>query len=268
MNIDKVVSFVRERGSAIEHARTASILWNAPVPDLVLEELAAMQYADGGYSYWIPGVSSVCDTAYVLQWLDDLGLHGSPVARAACRYLLDRQLSDGGWDEDESIAGHDPPEWLIPGRIETRIWLTGFVSHLLVRFEHAEAPGSNCPAYFLLAHCDRYGRLVGYERATWLALPILAVYPGINSEPYRRTLAVAAAFPSKDWKAGYLGWMLRCLSDAHVPADHPLVVRSLDDLEQRQRPDGGWDPEEGEGNGHTVDSTITVLRAFHQFGRI
>jgi hypothetical protein len=268
MNIERAIACVQARGNAVERARLAAILWDEPPPEAVLRELAALQRPDGGFAYWVRGVSNVCDTAYVLEWFDDLQVHQGPIVDPACRFLLDRQQEDGSWDEVEAVRALNPPEWMMPGRIETRVWLTAYCAHMLIRLGYAEAEGTTCPTDFLLAHCDERGRLAGYLRATWMALPMLAFYPGPDSEPFHRALAVVEAAYSPDWEGAYLAWLLRCLRDAGLGADHPLVAQSLADLERRQRPDGSWAPEENEGEAQAVNATVEALRALRWYGRI
>lgn len=182
----------------------------------------------------------------------------------ACRFLLDRQQEDGGWDEVEAVRAFDPPEWMMPGRIETRVWLTAYCAHVLIRFGYAEAPSTRCPTDFLLAHCDETGRLTGYLRATWIALPMLAFYPGPDSDSFHR--AVVEANYSPDWEGSYLAWLLRCLQDAGLPADHPLVARCLADLISKQRTDGSWESEDGEE--FAASATVEALRVLKGYGRI
>jgi hypothetical protein len=268
MDLDKAVSYVRSNGDTVERARLAAILWDEAPPKAVLQELAKLQKADGGFAYWCRQVSNVCDTAYVLQWFDDLKAFSNPMADAACRFLIDHQGEHGGWDEVEGVRGLDVPEWMIPGRLETRVWLTAFCAHVLIRFGYAEAPGTRCPTDFLLAHCDDTGRMAGYLRATWLALPMPAFYPGAQSEAYRRAVAVVEREYPADWPGAYLAWLLRCLKDAGLSADHPLVARGLADLERKQRPDGSWEPEPGEGEEHAVNATIAAIRAMRTYGRL
>ncbi|MFB0534138.1 MAG: prenyltransferase/squalene oxidase repeat-containing protein [Anaerolineae bacterium] len=268
MDLEKAIAYVKARGNAVERARLAAILRDEPPLEAALQELAALQKPDGGFAYWVREVSNVCDTAFVLQWFDDLKVYRGPIVDPACRFLLDRQQEDGGWDEVEAVRALNPPEWMIPGRIETRVWLTAYCAHVLIRFGYAKAPGTCCPTDYLLAHSDETGRLAGYLRATWLALPMLAFYPGPDSEPFRRALAVAEAAYSPDWEGSYLAWLLRCLQDAGLPADHSLVTRCLADLKGKQRPDGSWEPEEGEGEEHAVNATVAALRALKSYGRI
>jgi hypothetical protein len=103
------------------------------------------------------------------------------------------------------------------------------------------------------------------RETSWIALPMLAFYPGPDSEPFRRALAVVEASFSPDWEGAYLAWLLRCLQDAELPATHPLVARRLADLERKQRPDGSWEPEKGEGEAHAVNATVAALRALRAY---
>lgn len=268
LDLERALAFVTRRGNSIERARLASVLFGEQPSEASLRELAGLQKANGGFAYWVREVSNICDTAYVLQWFDDLKAYRGPIVERACQFLLERQLDDGGWDEVEEVLVHDPPEWMIPGRVETRVWLTAFCAHMLIRFGYAEAPGTRCPSDFLLANADETGRLVGYLRATWLALPMLAFYPGPDSEPFQRALAVTEASFSRDWNGAYLAWLLRCLQDSELSGDHRLVARCLDELERKQRVDGSWAPEEGESEEQSANATVAALRALKGYGRI
>jgi hypothetical protein len=97
---------------------------------------------------------------------------------------------------------------------------------------------------------------------------MLAFYPGSDSEPFRRALAVVEANFSSDWEGTYLAWLLRCLQDAGLPVDHPLVARCQADLKRRQRPEGSWEPEESEGEDHALNATVAALWAFREYGLI
>ena len=263
---ERAIHYAQIHANAIEQARLATILGEEPPPKKVRQELTTLQKPDGGFAYWVPQVSTLYDTAFVLFWFDDLGLYRGPIVDPACRFLLERQQKDGGWDEAEAVAMLNPPEWMTPGRIETRVWLTAYCAHVLIRFGYAEAEGTRCPTDFLLAHCDDAGRLPGYLRATWVALPMLALYPGPDSESVRQALAVVEANYSPDWESSYLAWLLRCLRDAGLPSAQPLVARCLAYLERAQRADGSWAPEGGEA--HAVDATRGALRALGGYGRL
>ncbi|MFX1315938.1 MAG: prenyltransferase/squalene oxidase repeat-containing protein [Promethearchaeota archaeon] len=268
MNVQKAIDYIKSKGSTVEKARLKCILWNNKPSKDILQELASFQKFDGGFSYWVKEVSNICDTCYILEWFDDLKIHHSPIVDSACRFLLERQLSDGGWDEVKDITDRNPPEWMIPGRIETRVWLTGYCAHVLIRFGYAEAEGTYCPSDFLLTNCDKTGRMKGYLRATWLALPMLAFYPGSDSKIFIKAVKVVEDNYSNDWKGSYIAWLLRCLKDAKLEVTHSLVDHSLFQLKLKQNPDGSWDPEEGEGEEHRVNATISSLRVLKDYKQI
>lgn len=268
MDPQLAIGFVERNGDRIERARLASIVWGEGPSEDVLIAIEKLQKPDGGFAYWCPQVANLCDTAYVLQWLDDLRSHRHEMAARACRFLLDRQREDGGWDEVEEVGRCSVPEWMVPGRPATRTWLTGFCAHVLIRFGYAEAPGTHCPTDFLLSHCDERGRINGYSRATWLSLPMLAFHPGRQSEAYHKALAVVEEDYLEGCSDAQIAWLLWCLKDACVPAEHPLVRRAITDLASKQRSDGSWAPEPGEGERLAADATVSALRALCAYDRV
>ncbi|MFX1307098.1 MAG: prenyltransferase/squalene oxidase repeat-containing protein [Promethearchaeota archaeon] len=261
MDIQKSINYIRKHGSNLEKARLSTIIWDKKPSPEVLEELASIQNPDGGFSYWVKNVSNITDTCYILEWFDDLKLYRGEVIDKACHFLLDRQQKDGGWDEVIEIKPYNPPKWMLPGLIETRTWLTAYCAHVLIRFGYAEAEGTYCPTDFLLANSDSSGRLKGYLRATWLALPMFAFYPGPDPQSFNLLINVILDNFSPDWKGSYIAWLVHCLYDSGLPSDHQLVLQALSELKKKQKIDGSWDPEEGEGEGHRVNATILALRA-------
>ncbi|UCC20617.1 MAG: terpene cyclase/mutase family protein [Promethearchaeota archaeon] len=265
MNIQKSLKFIETQGNFIEKARLSIIIRDEKPTLDVIKKLNLMQNSDGGFSYWVKQVSNITDTCYILEWFDDLKVFKGEAVDRACKFLLDRQQEDGGWDEVPKVSNYNPPKWMLPGRIETRVWLTAYCAHVLIRFGYAEAKGTKCPTDFLLANCNSKGRLAGYLRATWLALPMLAFFPGPDSESFIRAVKVVEENFSSDWKGAYIAWLIRCLKDGGLDPNHNLVIKSLSTLKKLQKLDGSWDPEEGEGEEHRVNATICALRAFKEF---
>jgi len=271
VDLEKAVAYVQAKGNIIEKARLASILWGKQPQRAVLNKLAEMQSPDGGFSYWVKGFSTVCDTVYVLIWFDDLSHRRGPLVERAFDFLLTQQKDDGGWDEIERVKEANPPPFLIPGKIDTRIWLTAYCAHWFVRFGYAKHPkAKGCPGKFLLAHREPSGRLAGSSkdlRATWDWLVLLSYSPGPDSELFRQTLAVIEnGFSPEKWEGSYLAWLTCCLRDAGLPAHHPFVKRCLSELVEKQRPDGSWDSEDGEA--FAANATIEALRVIKHYGVI
>jgi hypothetical protein len=268
MDCRKAVSHVRRHGTGFERARLERIIDGVEPSAGALAELAAMQHPDGGFAYWLPDrtISTVCDTAYVLGWLDDLNLREGPIVDRAVRFLFSHQKADGGWDEVEALRRLDVPEFLVQGEPTTRTWLTAYCAHWLMLFGYADAPiCRGCPVHFLLKHRDESGRLIGYQRATWDALPIFHRFPQLSGDAYAQALAATEReLAPAQWAGSYVAWLLRALRDCRLPADHELVEPLLAALTSRQQADGSWDSESGEQ--HAVDATIEVLRVLRDFG--
>jgi len=268
IDLDKAIAYVQTKGNIIEQARLASILWKKPPDKAVLQKLATMQNPDGGFSFWIKDFSTVCDTVYVLIWLDDLSIQKSPIVNRAINFLLSQQKEDGGWDEIEKVREANPPPFLVPGKVDTRIWLTAYCAHWFARFGFAEHPKVKAPlGKFLLNHRQPSGQLGSSKdlRATWDWLVLLSHHPGPDSEIFKQTLAVIEkGFSPEKWEGSYLAWLVCCLRDAELPAHHPFVERCLDELVKKQRPDGSWDSEDGEA--FAANATIEALRVIKHYG--
>jgi uncharacterized membrane protein len=121
MNVDRAISYVQAEGDTVQVARLEAALWDEPPSDEALQQLAALQQDDGSFAYWVPQVGNVCDTAYVLQWLDDLKVYRGRLVDPAFHTLLDLQQGDCGWDEVEAVRARHLMQWMILGRIETRV---------------------------------------------------------------------------------------------------------------------------------------------------
>lgn len=268
VDLERAESYVRLHGDAVQIARLIAILWCEPPKEAALRELAKLQDVDGGYRYRDRETSNLFDTAHVLQWLDDLGVHAGPLVDPACRFLIDHQLEDGGWDEAPELRDLDVLRQCRSSDVGARVWLTGFCAHVLIRFGYAEAPGTRCPTDFLLAHCDKTGRMKGSLRATWNALPMLAFYPGSQSPQFRRALKAIEDGYAESWSGGYLASLLRCLWDGGLRANHPLVARALGDLERTQRANGIWKPDSVESGENGVQATIAAVRALRIYERL
>jgi len=264
VDIGRAIEFVERQGNAIERARLAHIARGEAPSQAAIDAIAGLQNPDGGFTYVFENrsVSTISDTVWVMLWLDDMGLTAGNIVDSVVSFLEERQREDGGWDETEEILKLNPPIWLRPGRLATRTYLSAYCTHVLLRFGQTNAAGID----YLMAHLADSGRLAGYERATWMALPALSVRPGRSSEVFCNALAYVEQQFTPDWEGSYLAWMLRCLANAEVPAHHALVQRALEALSRWQRHDGAWDGEDAPR--FDVTSTIDAVRALKSYGRL
>lgn len=265
VNFEKAIAYVQVKGDMVERARLTCLLQEKLPQNSMLQRLEQMQNPDGGFAYWIKDFSTVCDTVYILTWLDDLSLHDGALVDRAFDFLLKHQNEDGGWDEIEEVRKINPPDFLLPGQIKTRVWLTAYCAHWFVRFGRAEPPGAKgCPAKFLIAHREASGRLAGYLRATWDALVLFSYHPGTDSDEFAQTLeAIKREFTPERWEGSYLAWLLCCLRDAGLSSEDPFVRRCLDELIHMQRRDGSWESEDGKQ--FAANATIEALRVLKHY---
>ncbi len=268
VDVKQAESIVGRREDTVQQARLESILRQKHPPRSVLRTIEDMRKSDGGFAFWDDDISSIASTLNILGWADDLSLNEGALVDKTFEFLLDHQQEDGGWDELEAVRNLKLPPFMIPGRIDTRVWLTACCAHWFVRFGRAEPPGARgCPVRFLEQHIEPSGLLRGYLRATWDALVIFGYHPGADSELFRNTVrAIEYSFTPVAWDGSVIAWLLRALRDSGLKADHPLVSRSLDVLETKQLFDGSWRSEDGDE--YSVWATVDALRVLKDFGRV
>lgn len=265
VNIKTAISFIKDHGDDIEKARMKCILVGGSAQVEIAEKLAEMQHSDGGFSYWIKDISTVFDTVYVLSWLDDLAMRSGNVVERAFEFLISHQQQDGGWDEVEAIRGLDTPTFLVPGEINTRVFITAYAAHWFVRFGRAEPPEARgCPMEFLKAHQVPSGLIMDDLQTTWDSLVLFSYHPGLNSELYEKTFKVIQKkFTPDTWKGSNLTYLLCCLRDVGLPIKHPFVNLCIDELIQKQQPAGNWDSEYGEE--YATSTTIEAIRVLKHY---
>jgi len=268
VNIEKAVAFVTARGDPIQIGRMSSILWGQKQSSSATKRLYGMQNEDGGFSTEKGGFSTVCFTVNVLSWLDDLRIREGTLVDSAIRFLKVHQKADGGWDEVEALKTANPPLYMMPGEIRTRIWLTACCAHWLTRFGRIEPSGSKgSPASFLLKQRERTGLLKGYLRATWDSLVLFSYYPGSDSDEFKETLrAIESTYKPSELEASNLAWLLTCLRHSELPSSHQLVGQAINELARRQRADGSWSSEDGDK--FAVNATVDALRVLRYYDRL
>ena len=260
VNIRKAIDYVRDNGDEIQKKRLNCILLDSPAARHIQEELAKMQNPDGGFSYWVEGLSTVADTVYILSWLDDLQFRNGEIVDHAFEFLLSNQQLDGGWDEVQELDDTSKKSEIIPSDVDARVFLTAFSAHWFVRFgrvESMEKKGN--PLEFLKICRSPSGLILEDLQATWDSLVLFSNQPGPGSDLFLETVEIIEKRFSPDtMKGSKLAYLLTCLRDAGLHAYHPLVNLCTDELIQKQREDGSWESEYGEK--YSTDATIEALR--------
>jgi squalene cyclase len=266
MDTAKSVRFILDRGSGLEKARIRWILYGVePEPNVTLR-LSELQNADGGFPFdMVKGnLSTIDSTLVALWWMEELGMLASATADRTYTHLLTVQQDDGGWDEDPAIAQYDLPPWVRPGELGTRLYLSSYAAYWLAVAGYQTVPAFRKVLDFVVRHQDERGMFHGYLHTTWIATSVLHM----AGQPYlkaaaRGIQALLARSPS-EWADSQLAWALDWLSRAGLAQDHLLVARCLSELMQRQRPDGNWASEDGEG--YAVGATIQAVKVLKHYG--
>lgn len=271
MDVSKTVTYIETYGDAIMRARLACILWGDLPSRRVMLKLNHLQRADGGFAYRAHAGdhSSIFDTVYVMSWIDDFDLHQGKLVDRAITYLMQQQQADGGWDEPEKSEVIQNPDWLKSGALETQVWLTAYCSHWLLQFGYLNTEEKSRPLLeFLKNHQTMSGRLYGYLRATWEALPLFAAYDSPSSASFSRALhSLESEFEPHRFSEHSLITLLQCLRDAGLKDSQSLVSTCLQELTKRQSEDGSWQDEEN-GIVYPVSTSVDALRTLKDFSVI
>jgi hypothetical protein len=265
VNLNQAINFVNTNGNEIEKARMKSLLLGTQPDQNIIQELTKYQNEDGGFSYFTKDISTVFDTIYILTWLDDLQLRDGELVNSAFEFLIKNQQDDTGWDEVSEVANLDASDALPPGEIDTRVFLTAFCAHWLVRFDRTkEMDNKGEPLEFITNHRNPDGLILDDQQTTWDSLVLFSRSPGKESELFAETIEIIEKkFSPDELMGGNLAYLLCCLRDAGLDAYHPIVNLSTDELIQKQREDGSWESEYGDE--YATAATIEALRVLKHY---
>ena len=130
------IALIERQGDALERAELAYLLRGTPLPADARRDLLAGQNEDGGWTPpWIDpavtaysGVSVTCHRL-ARAWACGIPLD-APELAATKRFLLERQLGAGGFEEDVAVSAL-APDWLKPGDARAAAFVTANPGHPL-----------------------------------------------------------------------------------------------------------------------------------------
>jgi len=262
-DLENVLAYVRERGTATELARLRYLLSGESAPADVRESFERAQRSDGGWSPpWAPDYSSVDATCFQLALADQLGLdRRSPLFIDALRFLAERQRADGYWEEEEEMAAAAPP-WAQPGDTAARLYVTANCGFWAAVTGLVPTAARDAAAY-LSYHLHEDGELPSFLQTHWLSAALWQ-QRGLVDEA-NKTLSYLAARVG-DLSAGNLAWMIIALREGGVAAADAAISGALDRLLALRLPEGHWPSDEGIEN--SVHVTIEALKALQLCGRL
>ncbi|NES12548.1 hypothetical protein G3554_23945 [Micromonospora sp. PPF5-17] len=270
VDLDAAIGFVVAHGDAVDRARLSRLRTGAPVPDDLLDAAEAGQAPGGGWPAVLDGdIASVDATCFRLSELDDLGGLGRPAARHALDWLAARQLPDGSWDEDPSLAGF-APEWATPGDPEARLYLTANAGFWLTvagldaraagpqdrRVGGAYAGVVQAAAQALAAQLAPDGSWPSFLPAGWLSAAVLH-----RQQLYYESARIQAVLADRipEMSPADVAWLAATLRRVEVGEEQWLLVSARKRLAETQRSDGGWDSDDG--HQFDVHTTLRAIRA-------
>lgn len=263
VNFRSAVSYVRNKGNQVDIARLNNTINGKPAPQEIKNDLFAGQQRDGGWSpFWAKNYSSLDATCYRLAQADQLGILASEDAiQKAIAFLIERQRTDGSWEEDKHFASNAPP-WVQSGEIDSRLYLSancGFWLAILAEVKTA----ADKTATYLQSNIDEHGKFQSFPHTHWLAIGLW--YRLGWKDPVKRVsswlLAEIPGLPSSN-----LAWLLVAFETAGFPAHDPFVVLAAEHLAKSQQSDGHW--VSGDGPEQDVHSTLEAIRALKYAGQL
>jgi hypothetical protein len=258
IDAEAAADFIRERGDNIEQERLNHLLYDLPADGAALTAVLAGQRPDGGWEpFWAPNYSSLDATCFRLAQAEQLGVTGGEAIDAALAFLLSRQQPDGSWEEAEAVAESAPP-WAQPGDLAARLYLTANCGYWVAML--GEMAPARQAARYLTLHLEN-GRLPSFLHAHWLAAGLLFLLG--EREPAGAVLTYLATRIG-ELPASNLAWLLVTLLAVGVPPDELLLDQAMERLAALQRPDGGWQNEDG--SQQEVHTALEALRAWRRIG--
>ncbi len=266
------ILFVTDHGTILEKARLLYLLMDMPPSPEAYQKLINSQNPDGGFpSRPRPGSQSAVDSTLTALWqFDELGLLEGASARRALDFLEAMQRPDGGLDENPDLPQHDLPPWIVPGSLNTRLYLTAYAAYWLALTGRAQHPGFPGALDFLAAHQAENGQMPGYLHTNWLAAAAfgLAELAGLSgyAHPYAQGLAFLQAHPFSEWADSQVAWAIDCLSRLGLNAQQPFIASALAELQRRQAPDGSWASEDGPA--FAASATVGAIKVLKHYGLV
>jgi squalene cyclase len=261
MDTNLAINWVNEKGTGLEKARLAYVLFGTEPDPEVVKPLITAQNKDGGFPFGMTmgNLSAIDQTLMDLGWLDELGMLESPTAEKSIHFLYASQKTDGGWDEEPELEQYPQPAWSKPGDMDSRLYLTANTAYWLAISGRTNRPNFHRALEFITGQQEKRGEGFGYLQTSWIAASVFLMAGPRYAEEARKSIQFFMDKPIARWECAQIAWALNYLSAAGLPENHPFAVRALAELVQRQSQDGSWASEVSPT--YTMDATIRVLKA-------
>jgi hypothetical protein len=258
MNPTLAIQYVQSKGNPLEQARTNFLCNDQPAPPEIVDNFSSSQNQDGSWSpFWAANYSSIAATCFHLAQAQQLGIAmGEPAITKAVAFIANKQMSDGGWEEDQSVAEIAPP-WARPGDLPAKLYLTANSGYWLA-ISQAHQEKVSIAASYLADRLDEKGRIPSFLQTHWLAVGMWQAVGHVQqTEQVMQYLRTRLG----DFSANNLTWMIVALRTAGVPAGQILIAEALTKLTSLQQENGQWPSDDGpEYDVHTTLEALFALK--------
>lgn len=251
-------SHIEKNGTQLEKARLAYLLKGTAPSREVVSELFADQNEDGGWpAKWSQKSSSLDSTCFRLAQAEQLGLtiNAKPIL-TALRFLVRRQSLDGSWDEDSRIT-QSTPNYLKPGKIESRLYLAANCGFWVAYFSGRDNSVPRAMG-FLMRYLEESGCLPSTPQANWMSAGLW-----LRMRRYEVAEKVISACQGHmdNLPASSLAWMGVTLIIGRIRQKNPLIKKVAEKLLALRQSGDYWESEDGrDWDCHTTIEAIRILK--------
>ena len=265
MDFTKTVEFVQRMGSEEEVERLECILEGRKPKTRFVVEFRRLQNTDGGFPLNMEKdkPSTLMDSVFVLICLEDFNSLQIDIVEKIVDFFFAKQNKDGSWNENENILPYNPPPWMNPRDIRTKILFTAYTGFWLAKLDYSEDNRIKKACDFLINYRRENGGFEGFKHNTWIAATLFAMVYGKRCNITRDGLKFLAEIPDGQWIPSQIAWLLWCLSSASFIKNNKFVKYFLNLLSKSQNPDGSFASEDG--REFSVSATLEAIKVLKYF---
>jgi len=259
-DIDRAMSYVMQNGSIMETYKLEFLMELGRDDKIPLDFFKKYQNKDGGFCFDLieNRPSAIGTTLSILPWYHILDVAYTGSFKRCLNYILETQNPEGYWDEDAGIQGLNPPEMMIPGVLNTKLYLTSKVSDELI-YNNINEYAAKKGVRYMEKFMREDGSFEGYPVTNWI---MFSVYSQLGEkEKADKLVPSLKASMERDTKC--IIWYLDSIWRAK--RENLLADDLLDILEKSQTEDGNWKTVDGKK--HYPAVTVEAIRVLRTWGR-
>ena len=195
------------------------------------------QNDDGGFPIFRiqNAPSSIFETCSRLSVLIDFELTKGLAVKNAVNFLLRKQKEEGFWEEPENLP-EEVPDWLRPGKTETRIFETVNVLDVLLSLNSIPQEKLKLGLAFLRKNLQDNNLLKGFIHSSFILVSILCK---INDD--ENALKVFHSLTNKllELDIDALIWAINCFIKCQFLRESTIIKQLIEKISSMQQNDGG-----------------------------